>query len=90
MSSSVISVGDTVLFNSEFRSSLPFPFDGVGLVIKVYPFRSYNGYIGDKRYDVLFPIGILYESPRSWLIKMQKKNLTKEVQSDKSTMRNKK
>tara|TARA_R110002012_G_scaffold232366_1_gene405139 strand:+ start:95 stop:364 length:270 start_codon:yes stop_codon:yes gene_type:complete len=65
-----LNIGDVVVFNSEFRSKVPFPFEGVGLVTKIYPRETHNGYVGDKRYDVLFPVGKLLEIPRTWVIKI--------------------
>ncbi len=69
-----LKIGDPVSFNSEYNNKVPFPFEGTGLVTKIHPLKSHNGYVGERRYDVLFPIGTLFEIPRHWVIKMPVKH----------------
>ena len=63
-----LEVGSLVSFNSEYRHKLPFPLKGVGIV------SSLSTTCGQIAYNVLFPIGKIFNMPRAWLIEIPAKN----------------
>jgi len=60
-----LKIGDLVIFNSKFSSHYPFPVDGTGIVTK-----NTTMWGNTPRYDILFPIGKLFDVPRHWFIKV--------------------
>ena len=60
-----LKIGDLVVFNTQFASYIPFPLKGTGIVTKDTTIVAHI-----PRYDILFPIGKLFDSPRHWFIKV--------------------
>jgi|3_EtaG_2_1085321.scaffolds.fasta_scaffold87600_6 hypothetical protein len=59
-----LKIGDLVVFNTQFASYIPFPLKGTGIV------SALSTRFGQPSYDVLFPIGKVFEMPRFWIIKV--------------------